>query len=198
METKASINLSVFRVLYWVLYDTHTNKILCFDTHVHPYPTPCHRFTKDNFSEIWCEWPLRCFSICSAHLAQGMTSLSFMYPQGSLKMLKSVGLTQGPIYFSDLMRTAITRAQLWDPQRTLSRGLLPVTLTNHEGPITRPAGEIKHFRQLRLKQVKYGIILYIVSVLFKPCMSKLAVFSEIGKNIVLLNDYILCCQCFIG
>jgi len=59
---------------------------------------------------------LKSFSICSAHLALGMTSFSdFIYPQGSLKTLKSIGLTLGPISIHNPVQTAITRAQLWGP-----------------------------------------------------------------------------------
>lgn len=142
METNASINLSPSWVLCSLYHDSHTNIILSFDTNTYCTLSQNHKG----------QFQMRMAFEVLQHLfgAPGMTSSDFMYPQGSLKILKSIGLTLELISFHDPVHTAITRAQLWGPLRMLSRGSSLSHSQNHAGPQNQTRRRNTAERQSRL------------------------------------------------
>lgn len=165
METNASINLSSSGVLCSLYHDLHTNKILSFDAYTYSYSYPhthitlCHRITKDNLPVIWCEWSLRSFSICSAHLALGMTSFRLHI---STRIIENVQINWSDTR-ADLYPRPCAHCNYPSPAvgsfETAVQGLHPVTLTNHAGPqnqtwrrnkALQTSGQTQQLKQSRL------------------------------------------------
>lgn len=154
METNASINLSSSGALCALHHDPHTKKTLSFDTHsTYSYPhthiTLCHRITEDNFPVIWSEWSLRFFSICSAHLALGMTRFRLHV---STRIIENAQINWSDTR-ADLYPWPCADCNYPSPAvgslETSVQGLHPVlshsqTMQDHRA---RPEGETKHFRR---------------------------------------------------